>query len=135
MAETIDITFVLRGQRFTLPLISDQFTGIATFIGLYNFRMHLRNIIREKDVRGAEVDLYIAKEGYPTDDEIEMWWGTEDIEANITIFASDGIKILEYSEWNQLNLQGFITAAQWLGVDWHNYVQRITINDLPAEVL
>ena len=137
---TRDITFVLNGQRFTIPLTYAQWTGIQTFGLLYNRLNYNTDMIQEQEFIENDTDLnvpfYIAAEGYPNLDDFEDWEDADIIEFNslsITAIPYNGHKIV-YRDWTRSMLQGFITASQWLGVNWRDYVTNITIDGQPAQI-
>ena len=137
---TRDISFSLRRgpidtrQIFTIPLTNSQFIGIQAFIGLYN----PQGIIHEEDFEGEEelqanLPIFILGQGFPEDLEV---WETDDTgeDHNISMTAVIERQKITYRDWNRETLQGFITIAGWLGVNWHDYVSNITIDGQPAQV-
>ena len=134
---TRDITFSLNHQRFTIPLTFDQFTGIIVFTQDYNTTNFNTELTYEGEFemnrQVPNVPLYVVKGGMPRREDLRAWenW-QDDEEHNICMEeVSTGIPILD---WSRFDLQGYITAAQWLGANWRDYVTNITINDLPATI-
>ena len=120
---TRNIDFSLYGREFTVALLPEQLTGIEVFIRLY-INLPLNN-------RGLG-DSPLEMLGDEPEDE---WFATEGRNGNITLFAPRNGEVLEYEDWNPLHLQGLITAAQWLGVNWRDYVTKVTINGIIADVV
>ena len=137
---TRDISYSLNGQRFTIPLTNNQNGGIQSFIGFYNERFHGQDFVHEEELGDDEdlratISLYILEEGFPMDEDLELWEEQDTGgEHNISMRTVGRLPNRIYRDWNRETLQGFITASQWLGVNWRDYVTNITIDGQPAQI-
>lgn len=121
----LPVTFSLRGQTFTLALTEDQLNGIHAFIDAYNQRNFGQAGYHQGEFDEQilpTIPLYVVAEpeGTTWDDEIE---GVYDLSLTIP-----GEVQVVHRDWSTEMLQGFITGALWLGVNWRDYATNITRN-------
>ena len=135
MDETATIDFVVHGQQSSQEINFSQFQGFVKFLKIYNRRTLGISDIFDNTEKG--IPLYINKRSTP-DSWFQWslnWWNPlEPIgsEGNI-IITFDVFGNANY--FNEYSLQGLITASQWVGANWKDYIFSITREGFPVEVL
>lgn len=120
----LPVTFNLRGQVFTLDLTYDQVDGLQNFICDHNLvtvgveEWHAEALAVDVDL--ATVPLFIVQEPGEED------WTVNPIDHDLQVDTMvDGEPKVQLG-WSLVTLQGYITGAQWVGVNWRDYVTRVT---------
>lgn len=118
------ISLNLRGEVITLDMDWDQWRGLETFIQCYNgVNFGVREAVGA--VLAEELDLEnipLYSLVYPMDGYFPDPQRRDDLKALIKVAP----QIWEsFPDWNEHTLQGFITGAKWVGVNWRDYIIRV----------